>query len=230
MLPQERLIVAIDRSERSAIHELVEALEGTAGLFKIGLQAFIANGPSIVTDIRHRGARIFLDLKLHDIPNTVARSVAEAAALNVQMLTLHASGGAAMMNAAATAVGQTGTPLLLGVTVLTSLGERDLAAIGLAGTAESNAVRLASLAKDSGMNGVVASPLEIGAIRRSCGDSFLIVTPGIRAAEDAAGDQSRTMTAAAAVKAGADYIVVGRPITEAASPRDAALRIVDSIA
>ncbi|MEO8216985.1 MAG: orotidine-5'-phosphate decarboxylase [Acidobacteriota bacterium] len=230
MLPHERLIVAADLSSREALLRLVDDLQETVGMFKIGLQAFIANGPEIVRSFRQAGVSVFLDLKLHDIPTTVSRAVAEAAALEVRMLTVHTAGGADMLTAAAGAVGDPGQPLLLGVTVLTSLGDRDLAAIGFTGTPESNAVRLAGLALRSGLNGVIASPLEIRAIRESCGPAFLIVTPGIRAASDPAGDQSRTLTAKKAMEAGADFIVVGRPITGAVSPREAALRIVESMA
>ena len=221
MQASDRLIVAADLSTRDEILRLSDELAGVAGLIKIGLQAFIANGPTLVREVVAREHRVFLDLKLHDIPNTVQHAAAEAAALGAAMLTVHAAGGTAMLRAAAT-----DRLLVLAVTVLTSLGEDDLRDIGMMGTAESNAVRLAGLARSAGLRGVVASPLEIGAIRAACGADFAIVTPGIRPAGDQAGDQRRTMTPAQAVLAGADYIVVGRPITGARNRRDAAEKIV----
>ena len=221
MQSRDRLIVAIDRSDRDDILRLADALDGAAGLLKIGLQAFIANGPAIVREL---GSRVFLDLKIHDIPNTAKHAVAEAAALGVKMVTVHASGGAAMLEACAT-----DATLVLGVTILTSLDDEDLRRIGFAAPPLDSAVRLARLAKESGLRGVVASPQEIEAIRDACGSDLVIVTPGIRPAGSDAGDQRRATTPAAAIAAGADYIVVGRPITEASSPRDAALAIVDSL-
>jgi orotidine-5'-phosphate decarboxylase len=188
------------------------------------LQAFVANGPSIVRELVARGARVFLDLKIHDIPNTARHAVAEAAALGAAMVTVHASGGAAMLQACAT-----DATLVLGVTILTSLDDRDLRSIGFAAPPLDSAVRLAKLAKENGLRGVVASPHEIRAIREACGSEMMIVVPGIRPEGSDAGDQRRTMTPAAAIAAGADTIVVGRPITEASSPRDAALAIVESM-
>jgi orotidine-5'-phosphate decarboxylase len=228
MVPSDRLVVALDRSDRADVLRLVEALSGVAGVFKIGLQAFVANGPDLAREIASGGHRVFLDLKLHDIPNTVARSVAEAARIGVSMLTLHASGGEAMMRAAADAA--KGSPLLLlGVTVLTSLDDAALGAIGFAGTSERTVTRLAALARSSGIGGVVASPREIGAIRAACGDGVKIVTPGIRSGGPA-DDQARTLSAREAIRAGADFIVVGRPITDAPDPRAAATAIVREIA
>src|SRR3954454_12675257 len=221
MQSRDRLIVAIDRSERDDILRLAEALDGAAGLLKIGLQAFIANGPAIVREL---GGRVFLDLKIHDIPNTAKHAVAEAAALGAAMVTVHASGGAAMLQACAT-----DATLVLGVTILTSLDERELQGIGFAAPPLDSAVRLAKLAQDSGLRGVVASPQEIEAIRETCGRELVIVTPGIRPEGSDAGDQRSTKPPAAAIAPGADYIVVGRPITDASSPRDAALAIVDSL-
>lgn len=223
MQSRERLIVAIDRSERDDILRLAEALDGAAGFLKIGLQAFVANGPSIVRELVASGTRVFLDLKIHDIPNTAQHAVAEAAALGAAMVTVHASGGAAMLQACAT-----DATLVLGVTILTSLDDRELKNIGFAAPPLDSAVRLATLAKESGIRGVVASPHEIRAIREAC-DDLVIVTPGIRPEGSDAGDQRRTTTPAAAIAAGADYIVVGRPITGARSPRDAALAIAGSM-
>ena len=218
-----RLIVAIDRSSRDEILGLVDTLHGVTSIFKIGLQAFIANGPSIVREITARGEKVFLDLKIHDIPNTAGKAVAEAAAHGASMMTVHASGGEAMLRACALP-----NPLILGVTVLTSLDDRELQRVGFAGTAMDTAVKLAMLAKKSGLRGVVASPHEIESIRQACGDDLIIVAPGIRV-NGSTDDQRRTATPAAAIAAGADYIVVGRPITAAADPRSAAQAIVDSL-
>src|SRR5439155_20277607 len=182
---------AIDRSRRDDILRLADALDGAAGLLKIGLQAFIANGPAIVREL---GSRVFLDLKVHDIPNTAKHAVAEAAALGAKMVTVHASGGAAMLEACAT-----DATLVLGVTILTSLDDEELRRIGFAAPPLDSAVRLARLAKESGLRGVVASPQEIEAIRDACGSDLVIVTPGIRPAGSDAGDQRRTTTPAAAI-------------------------------
>ena len=224
MQPRDRLVIALDVSSRDEILRLVDELRGTVGVFKIGLQAFIANGPSIVREVVASGERVFLDLKIHDIPNTARHAVAEAVSLGAFMATVHAAGGEAMLRACAH-----DSLLVLGVTVLTSLDDAELARIGLHGSPVENAVRLARLAKDSGLRGVVASPLEIVSIRQACGPGFVILTPGIRPAGADAGDQRRTMTPGEAVAAGADYIVVGRPITSAADPRSAALRIVEEM-
>jgi len=224
MQARDRLVVAVDRSSRDEILALVDALHGSVGVFKLGLQAFIANGPSIVREVVARGEKVFLDLKIHDIPNTAKHAVEEGAALGASMLTVHAAGGAAMLQAC------TGTgALVLAVTVLTSLDDAELQRIGFVSASIESAVRLARLAKDSGLRGVVASPLEIEAIRKACGEGFVILTPGIRADGGDKGDQKRTMTPRDAVSAGADYIVVGRPITGAADPRSAAMAIVDSL-
>ena len=218
-----RLIVAIDRSPRDEILRLIDQLDGVANIFKIGLQAFVANGPSIVREITARGEKVFLDLKIHDIPNTAGKAVAEGAALGAAMMTVHASGGEAMLRACALP-----TPLILGVTVLTSLDDRELQRVGFSGTAVDTGVKLAMLAQKSGLRGVVASPHEIESIRSACGDDLIIVVPGIRV-NGATDDQRRTATPAAAIAAGANYIVVGRPITAAADPRSAAQAIVDSL-
>ncbi len=227
LLVSERLIVAIDRSSRDEILRLADALHDVAGILKIGLQAFVANGPSIVREVMALGAKVFLDLKIHDIPNTAGHAVAEAASLGVAMVTVHSSGGDAMLRACVKAA--EGGPALLGVTVLTSLDDAGLQRIGFTGTAIENAVRLAKLAQESGLRGVVASPHEVAAIRQACGDGLRIVVPGIRPEGSARGDQRRTTTPAAAIAAGADYIVVGRPVTDAQDPRAAALALVDSL-
>ena len=224
MQATDRLIVAIDRSSRDEILRLADALHGAAGILKIGLQAFVTNGPSIVREVMARGARVFLDLKIHDIPNTARHAVAEAASLGAAMVTVHASGGEAMLHACAI-----DSTLVLGVTVLTSLNDADLQQIGFSGTLRDNAVRLAKLAQQAGLRGVVTSAHEVAAIREACGSELRIVVPGIRPEGSEAGDQRRTMTPAAAIAAGADYIVVGRPITGAGDPRSAALALVDSL-
>ena len=225
----DRLIVAIDRSSRDDILRIADVLHGAAGVLKIGLQAFVANGPSIVREVLARTARVFLDLKIHDIPNTAKHAVTEAASLGAAMVTVHSAGGAAMLRACAAAA-EVGGSTLLGVTILTSLDDEELLRIGFAGSSLDNAVRLAKLAEASGLRGVVASPHEVAAIREACGRGMLIVVPGIRPEGSEAGDQRRTTTPAAAIAAGADYIVVGRPVTDAGDPRAAALAIVDSLA
>jgi len=223
MQATDRLIVAIDRSSRDEILRLADSLHGAAGILKIGLQAFVSNGPSIVREVIATGAKVFLDLKIHDIPNTAKHAVAEAASLGAAMVTVHTAGGESMLRACAI-----DSTLVLGVTILTSLDDAELQRIGFRGTSLDNAVRLAKLAQSSGLRGVVASPHEVAAIRDACGE-MRIVVPGIRPAGTEAGDQRRTMTPAAAIAAGADYIVVGRPVTDAADPRSAALGIVESL-
>ncbi|HET8797390.1 MAG TPA: orotidine-5'-phosphate decarboxylase [Thermoanaerobaculia bacterium] len=221
MQPADRLVVALDLSSRDEILRVADELYGVAGVLKIGLQAFIANGPSLVREIAARGQKVFLDLKIHDIPNTARHAIAEAAALGASIATVHAAGGESMLRACAHE-----TLLVLGVTILTSLDDAELAGIGYQGCALDNAVRLARLVQRSGLRGVVASPHEIRAIREACGRDFVILTPGIRPAGSAAGDQKRTMTPREAVLAGADLIVVGRPITEAPDRRGTALRVL----
>src|SRR5258706_2726248 len=220
----DRLVAAIDRSSRDEILRLADALHGAVGVFKIGLQAFVANGPAIVRELVARGENVFLDLKVHDIPNTAKNAVAEAAALGAAMVTVHTAGGLTMLQSCATA----GT-LVLGVTILTSLDDAEVQRIGFIGTTRDNSVRLATLVREAGLRGVVASPHDIEAIREACGDALTLVVPGIRPEGSDAGDQRRTKTPAAAVAAGADYIVVGRPITDASDPRAAALAIIDSL-
>jgi orotidine-5'-phosphate decarboxylase len=224
MDPRERLVVAVDLSARDEILPLVDELRGAVGMFKIGLQAFIANGPSIVRDIVASGEEVFLDLKIHDIPNTAKHAVAEAATLGATIATVHAAGGEAMLRECADE-----RLLVLAVTILTSLDDAELQRIGFAGSPLTNAVRLAKLAKSCGLRGVVASPLEIEAIRDACGAGFTILTPGIRPGGSDAGDQKRTLTPREAIAAGADYLVVGRPITAARDRRAAAMRIVEEL-
>ena len=201
-------------------------------MFKVGSQLFTTEGPRAVHKLAGLGFDIFLDLKFHDIPNTVAGAAAAAAQLpKVRLLTLHASGGVEMMRAAREAAGRRrARPALLGVTILTSLDAKALRAIGMLGSPASRATALAQLAKRAGMDGVVASAQEVKAIRQACGPKFLIVVPGIRPAATSANDQSRIATPAEAIRAGADYLVVGRPITASRDARAAALAVANEIA
>jgi orotidine-5'-phosphate decarboxylase len=211
---------------------LVQKLHWAVGLFKVGSQLFTSEGPRAVEKLADAGAQIFLDLKFHDIPNTVAKAVAAAVKLpHVRLLTLHASSGAAVMQAAREAAGdKKNRPKLLGVTVLTSFDAATLREIGMSGGIESRAVALARLAKKAGLDGVVCSSHEARGVRRACGSKFVILIPGVRPSHGAANDQSRIGTPAEAIRAGADYLVVGRPITAAPNPRAAALAIVNEIA
>lgn len=211
---------------------LVEQLKDSIGYFKVGNQLFTAEGPQAVRQLAGLGANIFLDLKFHDIPNTVSKGVAAAAELpNVRLVTMHAAGGLAMMKAAAEAVaGLASRPALLGVTILTSLDTAAIRQVGLAGTVASRAVALARLAKKAGLDGVVSSAHEVRAIRRACGDDFLILVPSVRPAGSAANDQARVATPGEATSAGANFLVVGRPITAATNPRAAAQAILKEVA
>jgi orotidine-5'-phosphate decarboxylase len=206
-------------------------IRGAAALFKVGSQLFTSEGPRVVEKLAGLGFEVFLDLKFHDIPNTVAGAVRAAADLpGVTLLTLHTSGGIAMMRAAREALGGRKTrPALLGVTVLTSLDAAALRKIGMSGSVRSRAVALAKLAQDAGFDGVVSSAHEVRAIRQACGPKMLIVVPGVRAASGATTDQARVATPAEAIRAGANYIVVGRPITAATNPREAAISIAKEI-
>jgi orotidine-5'-phosphate decarboxylase len=225
MNARDRLIVALDVPQKDAARALVERLCGHVGLFKVGSQVFTAAGPELVREIVGRGEKVFLDLKFHDIPNTVAGAVASASRLGVSLVDVHGLGGRAMMEAAVGALPAMGTRLLA-ITILTSHDEETLGEIGVNGSMADSVRRLAQLAKDAGADGVVASPHEVSLVREACGSDFLIVTPGIRPAGAASGDQARAATPAAALAAGADYLVVGRPITGAADPPAAADAIV----
>jgi orotidine-5'-phosphate decarboxylase len=222
---------ALDRPDLEGTLALARQLAGAVGGLKLGLEFVSANGPAGVRAVAALGLPIFLDLKLHDIPNTVAGAIRALAPLEVRMLTLHASGGAAMLKAAVAAARELPQrPWLLGVTVLTSLDQADLAAQGIAGTPQDQALRLAGLAHDCGLDGIVCAPQEIEAIRARFGHALRLVVPGIRPATAAADDQKRTMSPADAIQAGADYLVVGRPITAAADPAAAAHAIAAEIA
>jgi orotidine-5'-phosphate decarboxylase len=232
----ERLYVALDVERLEEAEALLDRLTGVVGGCKIGSQLFTAAGPVAIERALKRGFRVFLDLKYHDIPNTVAGAVREATRLGVFMLNVHASGGLAMLRAAAEAATKAARelalprPLVLGVTVLTSLDRRALEReVGVGGTVEAHVLRLAECARAAGLDGCVASAQEIAPLRLALGNRWVIMTPGIRPAERA-DDQRRTATPAAAVRSGADYLVVGRPITAAADPSAAARAIVDEIA
>jgi orotidine-5'-phosphate decarboxylase len=225
MTPRDRLIVALDVADTAAARAMVERLAGHVGMFKVGSQIFTAAGPDFVREVIARGEKVFLDLKFHDIPHTVAGAVSSAGQLGVSLVDVHALGGKEMLEAAVGALPAMGIRLLA-ITILTSHKEETLGTIGIGGSVADSVRRLAALARDAGADGVVASPQEVALVREACGRDFLIVTPGIRPAGSSRGDQSRTATPAAAVAAGADYIVVGRPIIEAHDPAAAADAIV----
>jgi orotidine-5'-phosphate decarboxylase len=228
---RERLIVALDVSSAAAAHKIVAAVGDSARLYKVGLQLYTAEGPQIVRDLVASGRQVFLDLKYHDIPNTVAAAVKEASKLGVSMLTVHAAGGGKMLRAAVEAGRNTSAgPMILAVTVLTSLDNRDLEHAGVRGSVVDQVSRLAGLAMANGCHGVVASAHEAGTLRAELGDDFLIVTPGVRPPGRDHGDQARVVTPAQAIASGASYIVVGRPITEAADPAGEAREILAQIA
>jgi orotidine-5'-phosphate decarboxylase len=232
-----QLLVALDVDSASRALELATELRGLASGFKVGSRLFTAEGPDLVKRLVASGAPVFLDLKFHDIPNTVAQAVEAAVSTGVWMLNVHASGGVPMMQAAARAAADAAAregrrrPIVIGVTVLTSMDDATLESIGVQRPLLEQVVTLARIAHSAGLDGVVASPQETAAIRAACGPDFSIVTPGIRGASagTAKNDQSRTMGPAEAIKAGASYIVVGRPIIAAADPRAAAAAIVEEL-
>jgi orotidine-5'-phosphate decarboxylase len=227
-----RLAVALDLPDRAQLLAMARRVAPEAGLLKLGLEAFVAEGPSLVREVVHAGAGVFLDLKLHDIPNTVGRAAAAAARTGAAIVNCHAAGGTEMMKAfaeearAATAKAGLPAPKLIAVTVLTSLDAASLHAVGLTGSPREAALRLAVLAREAGLDGVVCSPDEIAAIRGACGKDFFLVVPGVRPAGAALGDQKRVATPAEAIRAGADLLVVGRPITGAPDPAAAARAVV----
>lgn len=230
MLNRDRLIVALDVSSAAEARQIVQSIGEAANTYKIGKQLFTAEGPQIVRDLVASGRKVFLDLKFHDIPNTVAAAVREAAKLNVSMLTVHASGGSKMLKAAAEAAAQSpAKPMVLAVTVLTSLSDADLSEIGFGGNVITQVITLGSLALNAGCGGLVASAKEAGELRRELGPDFAIVTPGVRPAGTSVDDQARVLTPKEAIAAGATYLVVGRPILEAANPSIAAEQIRQEI-
>lgn len=229
---RERLIVALDVDDLEQAAQLVRQLAGEVGMFKVGKQLFTHAGPQAVRQIQELGGEIFLDLKFHDIPNTVAKAAIEATRLGVKMFNVHASGSLEMMRLTAKEVRRVcrqqklRKPIMLAVTVLTSLNQDDLQRVGVERKVADQVVRLALLTKEAGMDGVVASPHEVADIREACGRRFVIVTPGIRPSDGNRNDQQRVMTPQNAVRGGVDYIVVGRPIIEAKDPVAAARAIV----
>ena len=227
---RQRLIVALDASTAAAARKIVAAVGDSAHAYKIGMQLYTAEGPDIVSELVGSGRSVFLDLKYHDIPNTVGAAVREAAQLGVDMLTVHASGGGKMLRAAVEAAQATKPDLLvLAVTVLTSMDDVELGMIGVRGAVLDQVLRLAALALSNGCKGVVASALEAAALREEFGHDFAIVTPGVRLAGSGPHDQARVVTPAEAIAAGASHIVVGRPITEASDPAAEARAILGQV-
>ena len=229
------IILALDVPEIESARRLVRELAPVVGAFKIGKELFVATGPDLVREIRATGASVFLDLKFHDIPNTVAKAVASAVRLDVQILTVHASGGHEMLAAAEEAAQQTAqqraseAPLVLGVTVLTSMDNENLAEIGVSSNVGQQVERLAMLAAKSGLRGLVCSPLEIAALRQIIPAKMQLVTPGIRPGGGGGDDQKRTLSPREAMEAGASWLVIGRPIYQAANPRKAAQEILATL-
>ena len=232
---RDRLIVALDVESADEARHVVDSLREHVGSFKVGLQLFTSAGPTLVRELCASGLKIFLDLKFHDIPNTVAKAGVEAARLGVWMFNVHASGGNEMMRATVSEVGAfcvregIESPKIIGVTVLTSSSDDALRDIGIEATAADQVTLLARLAKNAGLDGIVASPLECEQIRADFGSGFTIVTPGVRPINASNDDQKRVMTPSDAIRAGADHLVIGRPITAAAEPKAAALEILQEI-
>lgn len=227
--PRQRLIVALDVSTAAGAQTIVAAVGDSALTYKVGMQLYTAEGPQIVRDLVASGRRVFLDLKYHDIPNTVGAAVAEAAKLGVSMLTVHAAGSTKMVQAAVEAAKARPELMVLAVTVLTSMDGHDLETIGMQGSVKDGVVRLAKLALDQGCQGIVTSAREASTVRAELGNAFAIVTPGVRPAGSSVGDQVRVVTPAEAIAAGASHIVVGRPITHAWDPAAAARAILGQI-
>lgn len=229
---KQRLIFALDVASMAEVKEYVSLLKDEVGLFKVGKQLFLHGGPQVVRFIQNKGGEVFLDLKFHDIPRTVARTGVEATRLGVRMFDLHASGSSEMMHQTLVEVNKVcrieslRRPKILAVTVLTSLNRDDLKRTGVVTGVENQVVRLARLAQESGMDGVVASPMEIARIRRECGKNLILVVPGVRSQGEAWDDQKRVLTPEEAMRIGADYLVVGKPIRDAKDPREAARQIV----
>jgi orotidine-5'-phosphate decarboxylase len=228
--PRQRLIVALDVSTAAAAQKIVAAVGDSALTYKVGMQLYTAEGPQVVRNLVTSGRRVFLDLKYHDIPNTVGAAVSEAAKLGVSMLTVHAAGSSNMLRAAVEAAKVRPELIVLAITVLTSMDGTDLGKIGMQGTVKDSVVRLATIALANGCQGVVTSAREASALRAELGHDFAIVTPGVRPAGSSVGDQVRVVTPAEAIAAGASHIVVGRPITEAADPAAEARAILGQIA
>lgn len=235
MDPKDKLIIALDVDTREKAMELIDSLIDDVKFFKIGLELFSACGPAIVRDTCQKGCRIFLDLKYHDIPNTVSKAVISVASLGACMINVHALGGYDMMKKAADAVRQEAyrvkipPPKIIAVTVLTSMDKTALSGVGISDTMALEVLRLAKLAEEAGLDGVVASPSEITLLRKNLGKDFIIVTPGVRPEWAASGDQKRIATPKRAIEDGASFIVVGRPVTDAKDRREAVKKILDEI-
>ena len=229
MKPSERIFVALDTVDAGRALSLARDLAGLIGGVKLGKEFFTANGPAGVERVARAGLPVFLDFKFNDIPKTVSSAVTAALPLRPFILTVHALGGAAMMRGAVAAAAGTARPMIVAITVLTSLNDADMKELGLAGPVLDRVLALARLARNCGLDGVVCSPLEVAALRREMGPGFKLVVPGIRPTWAVAGDQKRVMTPADALAAGADYLVIGRPITGANDPRDAARRIAEEV-
>ncbi len=230
MLAKDRLIVALDVPSAAQARQIIQTLGESVNIYKVGKQLFTAEGPQLVRELVASGRKVFLDLKFHDIPNTVAEAVKSAAGLGVTMLNVHASGGSKMMRAAVEAAAQSATkPLVLAVTVLTSLSDADMDEIGVSGSVRTQVLRLAALARNAGCGGIIASAQEASALRRELGEGFAIVVLGIRPAGADIGDQARVMTPREAIEAGATYLGVGRPIYQAADPAKAARQILEEM-
>lgn len=228
------VICAIDTTDIARASALAEAVKPSVGAIKLGLEFFTHNGAAGVKKVIENGAPLFLDLKFHDIPNTVAGAIRATAGINCFMMTIHAGGGATMMRAARDAAEDIAAkngkrPLIIGVTILTSMDERDMHEVGVSGNVADQVKKLADLAQASGLDGVVCSPFEIAMLKAQCGKDFKLIVPGIRPAGSDNGDQKRVLTPAEAVAQGADYLVIGRPITGAASPADAAADILKTL-
>jgi len=228
--PRDRLIVALDVASAAAARKIVAAVGESASTYKVGMQLYTAEGPQVVRDLVSSGRRVFLDLKYHDIPNTVAAAVREAAALRVSMLTVHAAGGGKMLRAAVEAARARPDLSVLAVTVLTSLDDSDLASTGVNAGMDAQVLKLASLALGEGCQGIVSSAREAPALRRKLGTNFALVTPGVRPAGGDVQDQARVVTPEEAIAAGASHVVVGRPITGAPDPAAAAAAILAQLA
>lgn len=227
--PRDRLIVALDVSSAAAAQKIVAAVGDSALTYKVGMQLYTAEGPHVVRDLVASGRRVFLDLKYHDIPNSVGSAVAEAAKLGVSMLTVHAAGSGKMLRAAVESAKARPELMILAVTVLTSMDVQDLEKIGIRGSVEDSVVRLATIALANGCQGIVTSAREASTVRAELGHNFAIITPGVRPSGTDIGDQVRVVTPAEAIAAGASHIVVGRPITEAADPATEARAILGQI-
>jgi orotidine-5'-phosphate decarboxylase len=229
------IICALDTTDIETAGRLIRALRGNIGAVKLGLEFFTANGASGVRGLAHHNLPVFLDLKFHDIPHTIARAIRATAGIDSFMMTVHTAGGRAMLQAAIDASMEVATltgkdrPLIIGVTVLTSLDQADLNMVGIKDNLDDEVARLADLAQSCRLDGVVCSPYEITRLRKQCGDDFVLVVPGIRPESSTHDDQKRTLTPAEAMKKGADYLVIGRPITQAPSPQKAAKEILGSL-